>query len=210
MCPGGFVIPASTADRQMVVNGMSPANRGSKWANSGIVVELRPEDIPNTGLRLTEPTSSPLALMSWCEQYEALSYEAANCSLKAPAQRMTDFVRGLASSNLPSSSYNIGLTAGNMHEWLPSYIAQRLLEGFVAFDKMTSGFLSSEAQLIGVESRTSSPVRIPRYTGGIYAYQHLNLRGLYPAGEGAGYAGGIVSAAIDGENAALALALQYK
>lgn len=204
MCPGGFVVPASTAAGQTVVNGMSPANRGSKWANSGLVVELRPEDLPITGIRVKHP-QSPLALMEWCEAYEALSYEAANQSLRAPAQRMGDFTKGVASNDLPSSSYNMGLTPGNMHEWMPSFIAERLREGFAVFDRMTKGFLSNEAQLIGVESRTSSPVRIPRHSEGDWAYQHLQIRGLYPAGEGAGYAGGIVSAAIDGENAAEAL-----
>lgn len=205
MCPGGFVVPASTEPGQTVVNGMSPANRGSKWANSGMVVELRPEDITATGLVVDNP-HSPLALMEWCEQYERLSYEAANRSLRAPAQRMEDFVRGVASVDSPSTSYNMGLTPGNMHEWMPSFISSRLVEGFRAFERMTAGFLSNEAQLIGVESRTSSPVRIPRHYEGKHVYQHLELLGLYPAGEGAGYAGGIVSAAIDGENAATALA----
>lgn len=205
MCPGGFVVPASTEPGQTVVNGMSPANRGSKWANSGLVVELRPEDIAITGIRVKHP-HSPLALMEWCEAYEARSYEAANQSLKAPAQRMGDFTKGVASVDLPTSSYNMGLTPGNMHEWMPSFVAERLREAFATFDRMTKGFLTNEAQLIGVESRTSSPVRIPRYSEGDLVHQHLQLRGLYPAGEGAGYAGGIVSAAIDGENAALALA----
>lgn len=207
MCPGGFVIPASTAAEQTVVNGMSPANRGSRWANSGMVVEIHPNDIASTGIEVPDPTS-PLALMHWCESFERLSYIAAEHSLRAPAQRMTDFVKGRASSTLPSSSYNLGLTAGRMQDWMPSFISQRLQEGFIAFDRMTRGFLTEEAQLIGVESRTSSPVRIPRLYEGEYAYQHPHLRGLYPAGEGAGYAGGIVSAAIDGENAATAVAQQ--
>ncbi len=209
MCPGGFVVPASTDTHQTVVNGMSPANRGSKWANSGMVVELRPEDINASGIFVQDKTS-PLALMQWCEEYERLSYEAANQSLRAPSQRLTDFVRGVASSDAPSTSYNLGLTPGNMHEWMPSFVAERLREGFVAFERMTKGFITEEAQLIGVESRTSSPVRIPRFVEGEYAYQHLEFKGLYPAGEGAGYAGGIVSAAIDGENAAKALAEQMK
>lgn len=209
MCPGGFVVPASTAVEQTVVNGMSPANRGSKWANSGMVVELRPEDIAQTDIRVEHP-HSPLALMEWCEAYERRSYEAANRSLKAPSQRMEDFCRGVASVDSPSSSYNMGLTPGNMHEWMPTFVGQRLLEGFKSFERMTKGFLTNEAQLIGVESRTSSPVRIPRHYEGEYMYQHLELLGLYPAGEGAGYAGGIVSAAIDGENAATALAQWFK
>lgn len=205
MCPGGFVVPASTAPEQMVVNGMSPANRGSKWANSGMVVELRPEDILSTNIKVDNP-QSPLALMEWCEEYERLSYEAAGRSLQAPSQRMTDFVSRKASTSAPSSSYNMGLTPGNMHEWMPQFVAHRLSEGFLSFDKMTRGFLTDEAQLIGVESRTSSPVRIPRLTEGEQRYQHVSVPGLFPAGEGAGYAGGIVSAAIDGENVATSLA----
>lgn len=204
MCPGGFVVPASTAPEETVVNGMSPANRGSKWANSGMVVELRPEDIARTGIQVDDP-ASPLALMEWCEAYEHRSYLAAERSLRAPAQRLTDFLARRASTSLPTTSYNLGLTAGNMHEWMPEFVAGRLAEGFSAFERMTSGFITSEAQLIGVESRTSSPVRIPRHTEGEYQYRHIELAGLYPAGEGAGYAGGIVSAAIDGENVATAL-----
>lgn len=202
MCPGGFVVPASTAPEQTVVNGMSPANRGSKWANSGMVVELHPQDIARTDIAVDDP-HSPLALMHWCEHFERKSYEAAEQSLRAPAQRLTDFVASRPSSSLPSTSYNIGLTSSNLCEWMPDYITTRLREGFRAFDRMTPGFMTEEAQLIGVESRTSAPVRIPRDTE---SYQHLTLEGLYPAGEGAGYAGGIVSAAIDGENAATALA----
>lgn len=205
MCPGGFVIPASTDARQTVVNGMSPANRGSKWANSGMVVELRPYDIRDTGIEVSD-VSSPLALMEWCETFERLSYEAGEHSLRAPAQRLTDFLEHRASSSLPSTSYNMGLTPSNMHDWMPHFITHRLAEGFRSFERMTKGFITQEAQLIGVESRTSSPVRIPRLSDGERAYQHVEVHGLYPAGEGAGYAGGIVSAAIDGENVATALA----
>lgn len=205
MCPGGFVVPASTALGETVVNGMSPANRGSKWANSGMVVELRIEDIPQTDIQV-EDLRSPLALMAWCEEYERRSYRAATCSLRAPAQRMTDFVYGRPSSSLPTTSYGMGLTSSNLKDWMPSFIADRLTEGFRTFNRFTRGFLTEEAQLIGVESRTSSPVRIPRHHEGEACYQHLELVGLYPAGEGAGYAGGIVSAAIDGENVATALA----
>lgn len=207
MCPGGFVVPASTAPEETVVNGMSPANRGSKWANSGMVVELRPEDMQRTGIAVQDP-SSPLALMEWCERFEHLSYLAADRSLRAPAQRLTDFLDRRISSTLPSTSYNMGLTSSNLYDWMPDFITQRLARGFKAFERMTKGFITDEAQLIGVESRTSSPVRIPRHNEGERIYQHLDLEGLYPAGEGAGYAGGIVSAAIDGENAAAALAMQ--
>ncbi|WP_455250582.1 NAD(P)/FAD-dependent oxidoreductase [Porphyromonas sp.] len=201
MCPGGFVVPASTAPGETVVNGMSPANRGSRWANSGMVVELHPSDIPATGISV-ERLESPLALMEWCEELERRCYAAAEQSLRAPAQRMTDFLRGRLSTSLPSSSYSMGLTSSQLSDWMPSFLTERLKEGFRAFDRSTRGFLSEEAQLIALESRTSSPVRIPRDKD----YRHLTYEGLYPAGEGAGYAGGIVSAAIDGENAATALA----
>lgn len=208
MCPGGFVVPASTAPGETVVNGMSPANRGSKWANSGMVVELRVEDIAQAGIKVEDPRS-PLALMHWCEEFERRSYRAANESLRAPAQRMTDFLAYRQSSSLPSTSYNIGLTSSNLRDWMPAFVTDRLAEGFLAFDRLTKGFITEEAQLIGVESRTSSPVRIPRLYEGDRVYQHLQLVGLYPSGEGAGYAGGIVSAAIDGENAALALSQSH-
>lgn len=206
MCPGGFIVPASTAPEETVVNGMSPANRGSRWANSGMVVELRPEDIPQTGIAV-EDLTSPLALMHWCEALERKSYEAAGRSLRAPAQRMTDFLGKRLSASLPSTSYSLGLTPSELHSWMPDFITRRLAGGFEAFDRSTRGFITEEAQLIALESRTSSPVRIPR---GREDYAHPILSGLYPAGEGAGFAGGIVSAAIDGENAASALAQVYR
>ncbi len=211
MCPGGFVVPASTDKEQCVVNGMSPANRGSKWANSGMVVELRAEDLKDKSVGFEiEDVDSPLALMEWCEAYERASFEAANSTLQAPAQRLTDFLNNKTSSNLPNSSYRLGLTAGRMQDFMPEFIHKRLAFGFRAFERMSKGFITEEAQLIGVESRTSSPVRIPRYYKGENVYQHIRIKGLYPAGEGAGYAGGIVSAAIDGENVAQALAEQIK
>ena len=193
MCPGGFVVPASTANEEMVVNGMSPANRGSQWANSGMVVELRPEDV---GAR------SPLAMMEWQEKYERLCWQHGGGGQVAPAQRMTDFVRGTLSNSLPSSSYAPGLHPSPLHQWLPSHVGRRLQEGFSLFGQQYRGFLSDEATLIGVESRTSSPIRIPRDHTSL---EHLTTSGLYPCGEGAGYAGGIVSAAIDGERSAEAL-----
>ncbi|WP_304296695.1 NAD(P)/FAD-dependent oxidoreductase [Porphyromonas gulae] len=193
MCPGGFVVPASTVPDQMVVNGMSPANRGSRWANSGLVVEIHPEDV------LSTPMNDPLALMNWIENLESESWIQAGRSLKAPAQRMTDFLSGRISSDLPQSSYNIGLTSSRLDEWLPSFITKRMQEAFRIFDKQTKGFLTTEAQLIALEGRTSSPVRILRETA---TCEHPLLRGLFPCGEGAGYAGGIVSAAMDGERCA--------
>lgn len=209
MCPGGFVVPASTAPGETVVNGMSPANRGSKWANSGMVVTLGVEDIPQTGIKIDAPLTDPLALMLWCETFEQMSYQAAEQSLRAPAQRLTDFLGKRSSSTLPSTSYNMGLTSSRLDEWMPSYISDRLASGFREFERATRGFITEEAQLIGVESRTSAPVRIPRHSDGELAYMHISLKGLYPAGEGAGYAGGIVSAAVDGENVATALATAF-
>lgn len=204
MCPGGFVVPASTAPQETVVNGMSPANRGSRWANSGMVVELHPTDIPQTGIPVGDP-NSPLALMHWCQEFERRSFIAAGESLRAPAQRMTDFVSGRHSPSLPSTSYTLGLTSSRLTDWMPHFVTDRLSEGFRAFDRSTRGFLTEEAQLIGVESRTSSPVRIPRDRT---LYCHPEVAGLYPAGEGAGFAGGIVSAAIDGANAARCVAAE--
>lgn len=192
MCPGGFVVPASTGPNQMVVNGMSPANRGSKWANSGLVVEIHPEDV-------VPESTDPLALMNWIEALEKECYLRAESSLKAPAQRMTDFVVGKLSDNLPKTSYTAGLTSSRLDEWLPPFIAKRMREAFLQFDKQTKGFLTEEAQLIALESRTSSPVRILRES---VSCEHPLLKGLFPCGEGAGYAGGIVSAAIDGERCA--------
>ncbi|MCE8191215.1 NAD(P)/FAD-dependent oxidoreductase [Porphyromonas gingivalis] len=193
MCPGGFVVPASTAPDQTVVNGMSPANRGSRWANSGLVVEIHPEDV------LSTPTNDPLALMNWIERLEGESWTQARCSLRAPAQRMTDFLSGRSSVDLPKSSYNMGLTPSRLDEWLPSFITKRIQKAFQLFDRQTKGFLTAEAQLIALESRTSSPVRILREST---SCEHPLLRGLFPCGEGAGYAGGIVSAAMDGERCA--------
>lgn len=202
MCPGGFVVPASTKPGEMVVNGMSPANRGSKWANSGLVVEVRPEDTQSNGSELM-----PIDFLRWVEDLEVTSFHAANLSLHAPAQRMTDFVANKLSVNLPSSSYPMGLTSSNLNEWMPDIITSRLVKAFKYFDSKTKGFLTSEAQLIAIESRTSSPIRIPRK---IDEYVHISIPGLYPCGEGAGYAGGIVSAALDGINCADAAARYAK
>ncbi|WP_373701296.1 NAD(P)/FAD-dependent oxidoreductase [Porphyromonas loveana] len=193
MCPGGFIVPASTGPEQMVVNGMSPANRGSKWANSGLVVEIHPEDV------MQAQQDNPFALMNWIENLEKESWRQAGCSLRAPAQRMTDFQSGKLSTDLPKSSYNAGLTSSRLDEWLPRPITERMREAFRVFDKQTRGFLTAEAQLIAIESRTSSPIRILREPAHC---EHPLLPGLFPCGEGAGYAGGIVSAAMDGERCA--------
>ena len=200
MCPGGFVVPAATGSDQLVVNGMSPSNRGSRWANSGMVVEMRPEDFPDVD------KYGVLAGIKFQEELEHLCYINGNCRQTAPAQRMADFVARRNSSTLAVSSYTPGLVASPLHFWMPEHITSRLREGFKYFGKISQGFLTNEATMIGVETRTSSPVRIPRDNERM---SHVVLRGLYPCGEGAGYAGGIVSAAIDGERCAEAIAEQW-
>lgn len=190
MCPGGFVIPAATGPEQIVVNGMSPSNRGTRWSNSGMVVEMRAEDIEG---------DDPLRVMRFQESLERSCWIRGNRQQTAPAQRMYDFVKARFSQSLPESSYSPGLVSSALHEWLPEQIANRLRQGFVAFGHNSRGFLTNEAVLIAVESRTSSPVRILRDGSTL---QHIRLQGLFPCGEGAGYAGGIVSAGIDGERCA--------
>ncbi len=200
MCPGGFVVPAASGPNQLVVNGMSPSNRGSKWANSGMVVEIRPEDLPDY------EKHGILAGIKFQEQLEYQCYVNGNHRQTAPAQRMTDFVDKRNSYDLPISSYSPGLIASPLHFWMPEFITHRLRQGFIHFGKLSQGFLTREAVMIGVETRTSSPLRIPRNN---YLMHHVTLQGLYPCGEGAGYAGGIVSAAIDGERCAEALAKTF-
>ncbi len=190
MCPGGFVIPAATDKQQIVVNGMSPSNRGTQWSNSGMVVEVRPEDIPGDG---------PLKVMDFQEGLERDCWTNGNMKQTAPAQRMADFVKSKLSYDLPKASYTPGLISSPLHFWLPPMISKRLQQGFKKFDTMSHGFLTNEAALIAVETRTSSPVRILRDRETL---QHVRIRGLFPCGEGAGYAGGIVSAGVDGERCA--------
>ena len=195
MCPGGFVIPAATDKQQIVVNGMSPSNRGGQWSNSGMVVELRPEDLQG----VMSEDSSPLAMMHFQEQLERDCWQQGNMRQTAPAQRMADFVNKRLSYDLPRSSYAPGLISSPLHFWLPESISHRLQEGFKFFGKHCHGFLTNEAVMIGVETRTSSPVRIIRNNDTL---MHVRLQGLFPCGEGAGYAGGIVSAGVDGERCA--------
>lgn len=191
MCPGGFVIPAATDKQQIVVNGMSPSNRGGRWSNSGMVVEIRPEDLP--------PLSSPLKVMAFQEQLEQDCWQQGNRKQTAPAQRMADFVNNRLSYDLPKSSYAPGLISSPLHFWMPEIITKRLQEGFKFFGKHAHGFLTNDAVMIGVETRTSSPVRIIRDNETL---MHVRIQGLFPCGEGAGYAGGIVSAGVDGERCA--------
>ena len=199
MCPGGFVVPAASDNNQLVVNGMSPSNRGSKWANAGMVVEIHPEDFPEYA------NHGALALMKLQEKLEADCWQNGNRKQTAPAQRMSDFVQKKLSPTLPRSSYTPGLISSPLHFWMPENITSRLREGLRIFGKNNAGFLTNEALMIGVESRTSSPVRIVRNPETL---QHIEISGLYPCGEGAGYAGGIVSAAIDGDRCAEALISQ--
>ena len=218
MCPGGFVIPAATGPQQLVVNGMSPSNRGTAWSNSGMVVETHPEDVTTfvkehlsmlqsdaslssqqsiDGM-LVEP-QSPLTMMLFQQIVEKQCWQQGNMKQTAPAQRMADFVNGRLSYDLPKSSYAPGLISSPLHFWMPSFVSKRLQEGFKTFGKNAHGFLTNEATLIAMETRTSSPVRILRDRDTL---QHVRLQGLFPCGEGAGYAGGIVSAGVDGERCA--------
>ena len=190
MCPGGFVIPAATDKEQIVVNGMSPSNRGGQWSNSGMVVEMRADDIEG---------KDPLRVMMFQEQLERDCWQQGNRRQTAPAQRMADFVNNRLSYDLPKSSYAPGLISSPLHFWMPKPISHRLQEGFKTFGRMSHGFLTNEATMIGVETRTSSPVRILRDSETL---MHIRIQGLFPCGEGAGYAGGIVSAGVDGERCA--------
>lgn len=226
MCPGGFVVPAASGPHQLVVNGMSPSNRGTQWSNSGMVVETRPEDLllpemqlqaepfPESNESLTEElilrdgkqpegTIHTLAMMRFQEKLEQICWQQGNMRQTAPSQRMVDFTRKKLSYDLPATSYSPGLVSSPLHFWMPSFLSERLSKGFQLFGKSSRGFLTNEAVMIAVETRTSSPVRIVRDKDTL---QHLTVEGLFPCGEGAGYAGGIVSAGIDGERCAEAVA----
>lgn len=200
MCPGGVIIPAASEPGQLVVNGMSPSNRGTRWANSGMVVEILPEDLPEYD------KYGELKMMYFQRDIEQRFFEAAGNTQCAPAQRMTDFVASRPSSTLPPSSYAPGVQPGRIDLLLPPFVAERLQKGFEEFGRKARGFLTPDAALIGDETRTSSPVRVPRDKD---SRCHVDVRGLYPVGEGAGYAGGIVSAAIDGINTAREIARAY-
>lgn len=197
MCPGGFIVPSATSETELVVNGMSPSKRDGKFANSGIVVSIEPEDL--------EPYEQhgPLAGLKFQEEVEQKIWKMGGSDQTAPAQRLTDFVKGRSSDSLNDCSYMPGLVSAPMHEILPPAIAKRLQKAFPLFDKKMRGYLSQEANVVGIESRTSSPVRIPRDRELLHHPQIINL---FPCGEGAGYAGGIISAAIDGEACAEAAA----
>lgn len=193
MCPGGILVPAATSEGEMVLNGMSNSMRNSKWANSGVVVQVNPEDVPEYAQH------GPLQVLRFQQDVERKLYRNSN-SIKAPAQRMEDFTRGIVSKDLPETSYKPGAYPAPLHELLPDFVATRLQKAFPEFNKKMRGYYTNKALLLAVESRTSSPVRIPRDKETL---QHVTLQGIYPCGEGAGYAGGIVSSALDGVNCAL-------
>ena len=220
MCPGGFVIPAATGPEQLVVNGMSPSNRGTAWSNSGMVVETHPEDVvkyvaehgipvqagssesvsaESSAVSLDALLQDPLSMMYFQQILEKHCWQQGNMKQTAPSQRMADFVNNRLSYDLPKSSYAPGLISSPLHFWMPDFVSKRLQEGFKTFGKNAHGFLTNEAILIATETRTSSPVRIVRDRETL---QHVRLQGLFPCGEGAGYAGGIVSAGVDGERCA--------
>ena len=215
MCPGGVVVPAASGPEQLVVNGMSPSTRNTAWSNSGMVVETRLEDLDGELRPFMQEAfqdeafasahkdfgdaENPLRMMYFQEALERACWIQGNRRQTAPAQRMHDFVNRKLSADLPATSYSPGLIASPLHFWMPKFVTTRLAEGFQTFGQRSRGFLTNEAQLIATETRTSAPVRIPR-NGETLA--HIRLEGLYPCGEGAGYAGGIVSAAVDGERCA--------
>ncbi len=222
MCPGGAVVPAASGPEQIVVNGMSASHRGSRWSNSGMVVEIRPEDIDSLNPTLSQgegdsdlaaaqdsefKVQNSLKTLHFQEELERQCWMQGNRRQTAPAQRMVDFTRKKLSYDLPSSSYSPGLISSPLHFWMPEFISSRLQRGFEHFGRTSRGFLTNEATVIGVETRTSAPVRIIRDRDTL---QHITVSGLFPCGEGAGYAGGIVSAAIDGERCAEAAAEYVK
>ena len=199
MCPGGFIVPSATSQEEIVVNGMSPSGRNSPYANSGIVVEIRPEDLQKYS------AYKELAGIEFQRYLEREAWKNGGHTQRAPAQRLADFVAGTASGSLPKASYFPGVTSSPLHSWLPGTIGKRLRGGFRLFGSMMKGYLTNEAVVVAVESRTSSPVRIPRDPE---TFEHIKIAGLYPCGEGSGYAGGIVSSAVDGMRTAEAIALK--
>ena len=207
MCPGGVIVPSATMSDQVVVNGMSTSSRGGRWANAAMVAEIRVDDISllASQLHLDIDPASPLAMMAIQEAIEHQCWLNGGRTQVAPAQRMTDFVNGRLSANLPASSYTPGIVASPLHFWLPKFIGARLQEGLRFFGRRAHGFLTDEALLVGTETRTSSPVRIPRDSVSLC---HPVVQHLYPCGEGAGFAGGIVSSAMDGRRCADALVAQ--
>ncbi|MEO6814947.1 MAG: FAD-dependent protein, partial [Ginsengibacter sp.] len=218
MCPGGIIAPAATSEKELVVNGWSPSKRNNPYANSGLVVQVEIEDVleyfslEKNKMRLSD-TASPLLMMNFQKNVEEEAFAAGGGKFVAPAQRMIDFTEDIVSSTLPKCSYIPGITSSSLKEVLPPFIYNRLKKGLRSFSKKMpsrfghSGYFTNEAVLVGTESRTSSPVRIPRDEQLLH---HPQIKNLYPCGEGAGYAGGIVSAAMDGERVAMASFLSEK
>jgi uncharacterized FAD-dependent dehydrogenase len=198
MCPGGIIAPCSTEPGEIVVNGWSPSKRNNPFANSGTVVQINLEDVAGDD-------NDPFKLLRFQQQIEQIAFNAGGGNLVAPGQRMVDFVEGCISADIPKNSYLPGVASSNLKEVLPAWIHQRLQKALPAFGRKMKGYYTNEALLVGVESRTSSPIKIPRDRE---TMQHPQIAGLYPCGEGAGYAGGIISAAIDGMNCALAAVKQ--
>jgi uncharacterized FAD-dependent dehydrogenase len=193
MCPGGIIIPASTDENELVLNGMSVSKRNSPFANSGLVVEINENDWKHLSMH------KEFAGLMFQKEIENLAFNSGGGKQIAPAQRITDFVNGKISQSIPKSSYIPGTISAPLHEILPKDISRRLRKSLIIFNKRMKGYYTEEAQILAVESRTSSPLRIPRNSETL---MHIDIAGLFPAGEGAGYAGGIVSAAIDGERCA--------
>lgn len=201
MCPGGFIVPAATSQEEVVVNGMSPSERNSLYANSGIVVEIKPEDL------IKYSSFGVMAGLEFQKEIEREAWKNGGHTQRAPAQRLADFVAGDNSVSLPKVSYFPGVTSSPLHSWLPKSIGRRLRDGFRLFGHLMNGYLTNEAVVLGVESRTSSPLRIPRDPEKLH---HIRISGLYPCGEGSGYAGGIVSSAVDGMRTAEAIDLSVR
>lgn len=193
MCPGGVVVPAATGPGQQVVNGMSSSRRNTPWANSAVVTSVGQAELTRLNCK------GLFGGVRFQEMLEKKAWQAGEEKLYAPAQRLTDFLQGKCSGRLPATSYKPGVTSSAIHEWFPSLLTQRLRKGLLYFGERAKGFVTEEAVLLGVETRTSSPIRIPRDSKRL---EHVQIAGLYPCGEGAGYAGGIVSAAMDGERCA--------
>ena len=201
MCPGGFIVPAATAPEEIVVNGMSPSRRNSYFANSGMVVEIKTKDFPD------KDKYGELAGLKFQQKLEKMAYLNGGQGITAPAQALNDFIKGKVSPLLPETSYNPGVISSPLHFWLPENIGSRLRESFKVFGEKMKGFDTNEAIILGVESRTSSPVRIPRDKENL---NHPQIKNLYPCGEGAGFAGGIVSAAVDGIRCAIKISETIK
>lgn len=202
MCPGGMIVPSATSPGELVVNGMSPSDRGGRFANSGIVIEIRPND-----LSVNHQSNKEFVGLMFQESLEKMCFGMAGNTQFAPAQRLNDFVKGRRSTDLPETSYRPGIISSPLHEWLPRLVGPGLQQGLNLIGQKTKGFLTNEAVVLGVESRTSSPIRIPRDP---QTLEHLQIKRLFPCGEGSGYAGGIMSSAVDGERVAEMVANLYK